>query len=92
MTRNGVAAKVANEKSQHPERFCPKAKCLWRTGGTHCPRHAQPESRATLTLEANEIRSRMRADVGLADTAAWIRHPEFARLSEISRKLERMAS
>jgi hypothetical protein len=43
-------AKVAVEKSQHPERFCPVRRCLWRTaklnqatgereGGEHCPPH-----------------------------------------------------
>jgi len=43
-------AKVAIEKREHPERFCPAHLCLWRTaklnhatgereGGGYCPRH-----------------------------------------------------
>lgn len=36
-----TAAKVAREKAAHPERFCPHARCLWRTGGGFCPRHRQ---------------------------------------------------
>jgi hypothetical protein len=43
-------AKVAIEKREHPERFCPAHRCLWRTaklnhstgareGGGYCPRH-----------------------------------------------------
>ncbi len=39
MTRGSVAAKVAANKEQHPERFCPVKRCLWRTGGPYCPRH-----------------------------------------------------
>jgi hypothetical protein len=42
--------KVAMEKEKHPERFCPKPGCLWKTGkldhatqtfslGGYCPRH-----------------------------------------------------
>lgn len=45
-----VNAKVAIEKHEHPERFCPTPRCLWRTaklnhatgkheGGGYCPRH-----------------------------------------------------
>jgi len=37
-----VAAQVAAEKQEHPERFCPVKKCLWRTGdGSRCPRHVE---------------------------------------------------
>jgi hypothetical protein len=43
-------AKVVIEKREHPERFCPAYRCLWRTaklnhsadmreGGGYCPRH-----------------------------------------------------
>jgi hypothetical protein len=40
MTRNQVAASVAANKRAHPEKYCPKPNCLWRTGnGLHCPRH-----------------------------------------------------
>jgi hypothetical protein len=49
---SNTQAKVAIEKSGHPERFCPAPRCLWRTaklnhatqtysGGGHCPRHKQ---------------------------------------------------
>ena len=40
MNRGQVAAKVAESKRLHPERFCPASRCLWRTGdGSPCPRH-----------------------------------------------------
>ena len=41
-----TAAKVAEQKRQHPERYCPEPRCLWRTGGGWCPRHA-PRVHAT---------------------------------------------
>ena len=35
-----TAAKVAQDKAKHPEKFCPAPRCLWRTGtGEVCPRH-----------------------------------------------------
>lgn len=34
-----TAASVASNKERHPERYCPAKRCLWRTGGTYCPRH-----------------------------------------------------
>lgn len=34
-----VQIRVALDKAAHPERYCPVAKCLWRTGGGLCPRH-----------------------------------------------------
>jgi hypothetical protein len=37
-----VAAQVATHKRLYPERYCPVARCLWRTGGGYCPRH-EPE-------------------------------------------------
>ncbi len=45
MTRNSVAAQVAANKEQHPERFCPAPRCLWRTGGGYCPRHQPKETK-----------------------------------------------
>lgn len=36
-----VAANVAQHKAKHPELYCPTPRCLWRTGGEHCPRHRQ---------------------------------------------------
>jgi len=39
-------AKVAIEKREHPERFCPTARCLWRTGGGYCPRHGREKGGA----------------------------------------------
>lgn len=39
-----IAARVAIEKQEHPERFCPVHRCLWKTGdGTRCPRHPAKE-------------------------------------------------
>jgi hypothetical protein len=40
---SGVQVKVALDKAKHPEKFCPKPKCLWRTGGGYCPRHIKGE-------------------------------------------------
>jgi len=34
-----VQVKTAIEKRDHPEKFCPAKRCLWRTGGGYCPRH-----------------------------------------------------
>ena len=41
MNRGQVAAKVAELKRLHPERFCPAPRCLWRTG------EIAPRARAT---------------------------------------------
>jgi hypothetical protein len=62
-------AKVAIEKSEHPERFCPERRCLWRTAklnhatgerecGGYCPRHKsgkalQPD-RSRWALQGNK--------------------------------------
>jgi hypothetical protein len=35
-----VAASVAAAKERRPDQYCPKPRCLWRTGGGYCPRHA----------------------------------------------------
>jgi len=40
-----INAKVAEDKKRHPERFCQAPRCLWRTGGGYCPRHARTERR-----------------------------------------------
>lgn len=34
-----VAASVAQDKEQHPEKYCPVHRCLWRSYGAYCPRH-----------------------------------------------------
>ena len=34
---------MAENKARHPERYCPTARCLWRTGGGYCPRHRPAE-------------------------------------------------
>jgi len=31
--------RTALDKERHPERYCPVARCLWRSYGAHCPRH-----------------------------------------------------
>jgi len=41
-SRGQVAAKVAESKRLHPERYCPEKRCLWRTDGDYCPRHKRP--------------------------------------------------
>lgn len=55
-------ARIALEKQTHPERFCPSARCLWRTtrlnhatgGGGYCPRHKQaPQSATVATAQSH---------------------------------------
>lgn len=43
MSRAHTQAKVGQEKAAHPERFCPEPRCLWKTGGSRCPRHRRQE-------------------------------------------------
>jgi len=38
-----TAQKVAEHKAKHPDQYCPRPRCLWRTGGGHCPRHQPKE-------------------------------------------------
>lgn len=50
-----TAAKVREEKAQHPERFCPAKYCLWRTyhaDGTRksvCRNHPKQEAASPVT-------------------------------------------
>lgn len=49
-----TAAKVAQNKAKHPERYCPENGCLWRTDGSRCPRHATPSiERQTIAFLRN---------------------------------------
>lgn len=34
-----IAARVAQSKAEHPERYCEVDRCLWRTDSPRCPRH-----------------------------------------------------
>lgn len=48
-----VAAQVRLDKEQHPERYCPDPKCLWRVWGplrpdTPCPKHMKAQFEAAL--------------------------------------------
>lgn len=54
MNRRKVAAKVAAEKTKHPERFCPEKRCLWRTGGGYCPRHSAGGGSLAGSFEENK--------------------------------------
>jgi len=45
-----TAAKVAQHKEKRPELYCPAPRCLWRTGGGYCPRHASNESKPKFTV------------------------------------------
>ena len=47
MSRGQVAAKVAENKARHPERYCPAPKCLWHTSGGYCPRHTPVRAEAS---------------------------------------------
>jgi hypothetical protein len=38
-SRNQVAAEVRKQKEKFPEKYCPRTRCLWMTGGGYCPRH-----------------------------------------------------
>jgi hypothetical protein len=35
-----IRATVALDKEAHPDKYCPARRCLWRTDGEFCPRHA----------------------------------------------------
>lgn len=49
-----TASKVAKAKAEHPERYCPTNGCLWRTDGSHCPRHRTPSiERQTIAFLRN---------------------------------------
>ena len=38
-----TASKVAEDKLNHPWKFCPANRCLWKTGdGSYCPKHKTP--------------------------------------------------
>lgn len=50
-----TAARVAQTKENHPERFCPKPRCLWRTGGGYCPRHIAPAETAPPLRSLSEV-------------------------------------
>lgn len=52
-------AKVALNKQEHPERYCPAPRCLWKTtklnhatqvheGGGYCPRHKPTDTWTTI--------------------------------------------
>lgn len=44
-----VAADTARDKEKRPEVYCPQKRCLWRTGGGHCPRH-KPRERGVIQI------------------------------------------
>jgi len=44
MSFNVTAVKVAKQKRERPEWYCPVKGCLWRTGGGYCPRHEAKDS------------------------------------------------
>ena len=58
-----IQAKVALDKERHPERYCPTRRCLWRTGGGHCPRHV-PTDPVMQVDPAYVERERQREAVG----------------------------
>jgi hypothetical protein len=48
-----IQTRVALDKRDHPERYCPNARCLWRTGdGSYCPRHGRAVVVADVTAES----------------------------------------
>jgi hypothetical protein len=76
-----TAAKVAQSKAKHPERYCPTNGCLWRTNGEHCPRHATPSiERQTIIFLKNhaEVMRMSREMAGAMILNAVIRHLEAA--------------
>ena len=38
-SHGSVAKKVRLHKEEHPERYCPNSKCLWRLSSGNCPKH-----------------------------------------------------
>lgn len=67
-SHRSVAAKVAEEKGRHPERFCHVKRCLWRTTVSPCQVHDSAALREPLNALAKpEIRAmalRRRAEDG----------------------------
>lgn len=57
---SGVAARVARSKEEHPERYCPVHRCLWRTFNgqtgvfTPCGRHGLLHPDAAALMAAIE--------------------------------------
>ena len=50
-SRSAIAAQVAQNKAEHPDKFCPVKRCLWRTGnGEKCPRH-RPKSNVMMRMD-----------------------------------------
>jgi hypothetical protein len=75
-------AKVAIEKREHPERFCPAYRCLWRTaklnhatglreGGGYCPRH---KPREVVRQPRFTVMDWMRNDFQFKRDAAEVEH------------------
>ncbi len=54
-----VAARVAEQKRKHPERFCPDKRCLWRVvtrqGPNPCRKHPSLQRAAVLVTSAEGI-------------------------------------
>ncbi len=38
-SHNSIAMKLRLEKETDPSRFCPYRQCLYKTGGSLCPKH-----------------------------------------------------
>lgn len=74
-----TAAKVAQSKAKHPERYCPTNGCLYRTDGSQCPRHKTPSmERQTIAFLRNHADvMRMTGEIaGTIILKAAIRHLE----------------
>jgi hypothetical protein len=53
-----TASKVAEHKAKHPERYCPKERCLWHTGdGSYCPRHKGEPNGIRNQTQGNKLHS-----------------------------------
>ena len=52
-----TASKVAEDKLNHPYKFCPVRRCLWKTGdGSYCPRHELwPERNKLMGFEDGDV-------------------------------------
>jgi hypothetical protein len=50
-----IQAKVAMDKENHPGDFCPTRRCLWRTGGGSCPRHAAENERIAEMIRKDRL-------------------------------------
>ena len=75
-----TASKVAAGKAARPDLYCPTDRCLWRTGGGHCPRHGG--TAVVLSADERAVLARVRAYVTPCPLLLTSRGADAERLVE----------